>query len=334
VLTLAACKPIDDVNLRNPDNSDEAHVGDDDPVVPIDDLEDEVLPVEPDEPEETIRFAALFGLPQTNAATAINAPFGALYNLTDDVFVYGKRVDEQVYPSGTVKLLTALVVYDMLPLDFIFTVGSETQMASGGTAGLVSGSRLDMEAILTALLIPVGNDAAYTISVNTARELSGSADAGNHEMNDYFLRLMNDYAQNLGAENSNFSNPCGFHASNNFSTVRDLTILAAAAAQNPLITAICGKIEHEVAFASGGSASWNNSNPFLALELWDIRGIRTGYTDESAFSAQILAYIDGKVYIAVVSGSPTAGERENDIIRLLQMARDGHDGDVITVFEG
>jgi D-alanyl-D-alanine carboxypeptidase (penicillin-binding protein 5/6) len=301
-----------------------------------------IIDDEPDEPEtpedniETVRFGALFGSPETNAATAINAPFGALYNLTDDVFIYGKRVDERIYPGGAARLLTALVVYNALETDFIFTVGTEIGMIQqgSGTAGLISGQRLSMEAMLSALLIPIGIDAAYTVSINTARELTDASDDGDRVLNDKFLRMMNDYIQGLGAENSNFANPCGFHANDNYSTVRDLTILAAAAAENPMIALLCGKSEHEVAIASGGRETWTNSNALLSLEHWDIRGLRTGYTDESMFSAQILAYIDGKLYITVVSGSQTPAERENDVIRLLQMARDGYNADIINVFEG
>ncbi|MDR2559751.1 MAG: hypothetical protein LBC86_09475 [Oscillospiraceae bacterium] len=333
MLGITACKPLTDVTMRpdgQPTNNNGQLTVDDEPDEP-----DEPEPDEPEIDEDDGSFSALFGPPAANAAAAINSPYGALYNLTDNIFIYGKRVDDRIFPSGTVKLLTALVVYNSLPHDFIFEVDDEIEMISrgSGVAGLVKGQRVGMEGMLTALLIPVGNDAAYTISVNTARALSGSPYATNHEMNDYFLRLMNEYAENLGAENSNFSNPDGFHAADNYSTVRDLTIIAAATAMNPLITAITGKIEHEVRFDSGGTSSWSNSNTFLTLEGWDIRGLRTGYTDESAFSAQILAYIDSKMFIAAVSGSPTAAAREQDIIRLLQMARDGYDSSVITVFE-
>jgi D-alanyl-D-alanine carboxypeptidase (penicillin-binding protein 5/6) len=327
LILLPSCRPItDETTLRTdipePDAGDAEDTSQEEP-----ELDDEP---ENNEPDGT--FSALFGPPGANAAGAINAPYGALYNLSDDVFIYGKSVDTKIYPSGTVKLLTALVVYDALPHDFIFDVGNEVTMAEGGTAGLINGQKLSMEAVLSALLIPIGNDAAYTISVNTARELSGTSGANSFEMNDYFLRLMNEYAENLGAVSSNFSNPCGFHASNNFSTVRDLTLIAAAAAMNPLISAICGMTEHEVRIDSGGTMRWENSNSLLLLENWDIRGLRTGNTAESMLSAQILAFIDGKYYIATVSGAPTPEAREQDIIRLLQMARDGYDASVITVF--
>ncbi|MCL2020215.1 MAG: hypothetical protein FWG70_10735 [Oscillospiraceae bacterium] len=334
VLT-SACHPISDVS--RPRNNEEEPVqgeetdasGEQPPLI----VPEPAAPIA--ENLENTDFSGLFIAPSQSAPEAINAPYGALYNLSDDVFIYGKRVDERVYPSGAVKLLTALTVYDALSPSFIFTVGDETDMvkAGSGVAGLMSGQRLDMEAMLTALLIPVGNDAAYTISVNTAREKSGSSGGGNREMNDYFLKMMNDYAEKTGCTGSNFSNPDGFHAADNYSTVRDLALIAAAAATNPLITAICGKLEHQVSFESGGSVTWSNSNSLLTLENWDIRGLRTGYTDESGFSAQILAYIDGKYYIAVVSGNTSSAERQNDIIRLLQMARDGYNADIIELFD-
>jgi D-alanyl-D-alanine carboxypeptidase (penicillin-binding protein 5/6) len=294
------------------------------------------------DPNATRPFSGLSGVPSMNNPNAINAPFGALYNLTDDVFVYGKNVDERIYPSGTVKLLTALTVYDALfeipgAHDFIFEVGDEIELIrqGSGVAGLFPGQRLNLEAILTALLIPVGNDAAYTISVNTARALTDPEnERGDNELNDYFLRLMNDYAQKIGCQNSNFSNPDGFHASNNFSTIRDLMFISAASAENPLISLISGKREHEVVYETGERISWVSSNRFLSLPDWDIRGLRTGFTEESRFSAQILAEIDGKLYLAAVSGCASADTREADIIRLLEMASHGHDADVISVIEG
>jgi D-alanyl-D-alanine carboxypeptidase (penicillin-binding protein 5/6) len=280
-------------------------------------------------------FEALLGVPEFNSQSVINAPFGTLYNLTDDVFIYGKRIDERVSPGGAVRLLTALAAHNALSSDFVFTVGNEINMVGEGygVAGLREEQRLGMDAMLSALLIPLGNDAAFTVAINTARELSENSTAGNTEMNDYFIRLMNDYARRLGCMNSSFSNPNGSHSASNYSTVRDLTIIAAAAASNPLISAICGKPEHSVTFDSGENASWTNSNTFLQFTNWDIRGLRIGYTDESMFSAQILAHINGKAYIATVSGCQTPAERENDILRLLQLARDGYNADIIDVFD-
>jgi D-alanyl-D-alanine carboxypeptidase (penicillin-binding protein 5/6) len=302
--------------------------------------DEDVLTVIPEETDTRRRFSALFGSPAMNNPNVLNAPFGALYNLTDDVFIYGKNIDDRIYPSGTVKLLTALTVYDALLQsseghDFIFIVGDEIDMIQegSGVAGLYPGQRLSLEAILTALLIPVGNDAAYTIAVNTARLLANSGQSDN-EANDYFLRLMNDYAQRIGCQNSNFSNPDGYHASNNYSTIRDLALISAASAENPLIQTISGKIEHVVFYEDGERASWTSSNRFLSLENWDIRGLRTGFTEESRFSAQILANIDGKMYLAIISGSVNTDEREADVIRLFEMARHGHDADIISVVVG
>ncbi|MCL1822946.1 MAG: hypothetical protein FWG44_01965 [Oscillospiraceae bacterium] len=349
LMFISACKPItNDIIRPNGSNSGEEDDGEEE----NSDLPEQGLfesgntqnnENNPENPENAVDkgFEALFGAPQNSNTSAISSTYGACYNLTDDIFLYGKGVDERVYPSGAAKLLTALTVYDALNADnpnFSFIVGDEIDMvqAGSGVAGLEEEQSLGMEAMLTALLIPVGNDAAYTVSVNTARFLSESADSrnfSNNEMNDYFIRMMNNYAKKIGCTNSNFTNPDGYHGSNNYSTVRDLALISSAAAKNAMIAAICGKKEHQVTFNSGEVASWSSSNSFLSLEGWDIRGLRTGYTDESGFSAQILVFINSKEYIIVVSGAGSSAQRERDVLRLLEIARDGHVEDVISVFD-
>ena len=328
----ASCKPISDVAIR--------------PATTADAAEDDGVSEENGEPADANlmqnepadngddMFSGLYGEPASSAPGTISAPYGALYNISGNAFIYGKGVDERVYPSGAVKLLTALTVCDTVRPDFVFTVGGEIDMIKkgSGVAGLKEGQRIGMEAALTALLIPVGNDAAYTVAVGAARADSGNDNGLDKELLDYFIRLMNDYAKKIGCLESNFTNPDGYHAADNYTTVRDLTILSAAAASNAIISGICARPEPEAVYESGEIASWTNSNALLNLEGWDIRGLKTGYTDESGYSAQILAYIDGSGYIAVVSGCETAEERERDIIKLLKLAIDGYGEDVIDVY--
>jgi len=329
VLIFTACKPISDMSIINDTPAPSGAVPGDDDDGFIDAGTSELPPAEIEEPIIERRFAGLFGASEMNNPNAISAPFGALYNLTEDIFVYGKHVDELVFPSGAVRLLTALTAYETLAelpdgQDFIFSVGDEISMIGpeAGTAGLQRGQQLSLYGILTALLTTVGSDAAYSIAVNTARLMTDLDTAGDNEMNDYFIRLMNDYAQRLGTANSNFSNPCGFHANNNFSTVRDLALITAAAAENAMITDISGYSEME------------RTRRFLNLEGQDIRGFITAFTNESRLSAQILAYIDGNMYIVVVSGSADVDSLESDVRSLLEMAAHGHDADIISVIEG
>ncbi|MDR2571673.1 MAG: hypothetical protein LBD23_15460 [Oscillospiraceae bacterium] len=325
------CKPITDVSMRSDNPMPTSENDSTDNIDESEDYEQEHFDLENSNCDN---FSALLGMPSFSSRGTINAPYGAVYNLSENIFLYGKNIDERIFPGGASNLLTALVAYEALNPDFIFTVGDEIDVILDSTsiAGLRKGQELGLEAILTALFLTVGDDAAYTISVNTARFKSESENASNNEMNDYFIRLMSDYAHRLGFQGSNFTNPCGSHESNNYSTVRDLTILAAAATRNSLITEICGKHEHQVTFASGEVASWQNYNPYLNLGNWDIRGFRAGYTRESGFSTQILAYIDNKIYIIVVSGSDTAESRERDVVSLLLLARMGYEEDFVWAF--
>ncbi|MCL2108106.1 MAG: hypothetical protein FWH20_02000 [Oscillospiraceae bacterium] len=330
-----ACEPISDMSMRTGETTGETELPDE-PVTPETPEEPENPNPPEDDPQDVLPprdFAALHGAPLANTPAVLNSPYGALYNLTDDIFIYGKEVDRRVYPSGAVKLLTALTVVEAVPPDTLFTVGDEIEMIGedSGVAGLFPGQVLDLQAILSALLMTVGNDAAYTISVNTARYLT-QTNGENREMNDYFLRLMNARAEKADCIGSQFTNPCGFHADSNYSTVRDLAIISAMAAKNPLITEIAGAPRRTVTFETGEVVEWTNINALLNIDDYDIRGLRTGYTNESGFSAQILAQVGGKEYIIVVSGSDSADQRERDVTRLLEMAKSGYDANVIDTF--
>lgn len=341
MMLISGCEPISDMSMRpNPINTGDITDNETPVTPPEDNRSDNGDDTRDDPPEENgdtsdgASFAALQGAPIASNPITISSPRGALYNLTDDIFLYGKDIDRRISPGAGVKLLTALTAYDAVPHDTHFTVGSEINMigAGAGITGLRAEQVLGLRSILAAMLITVGNDASYTVSINTARALSAHGDSSDRELNDYFIRLMNSYAEALGCSNSSFLNPCGFDANGQYSTIRDLTLIAAAAATNPMISELVGTREARFHFESGEHADYVNINSLMNLEGWDIRGMRIGYTDLSAFSTQILAHINGKRYIIVVSGSENQTQRERDVIRLLEMAQDGADLDIISGF--
>lgn len=264
--------------------------------------------------------------PLYNSPTAIGAPFGLCYNLTDGVMLYGKNIDEKMYPASITKLLTALVALQYAPEDFVFNVGNEIWQIEPGSsiAPLSIGQKLDLNAILTALLIPSGNDAALSIAVNIARYNAENADNMTHdELVSYFVGLMNEYVQTIGLENSHFANPDGYHHDNHFSTLRDLLKICVASAENPVVSDICAQFQPTVTFISGETVTWISHLPLINQEEWGIKGLKTGYTDESLFSFAALAELNGKQYIAIVSGCPSANERIEDTKKLLAIARNG-----------
>ena len=85
--------------------------------------------------------------------------------------------------------------------------------SDSSVAGLRSGVQLTLEDLLYGLMLPSGNDSAVAI----AEHISGSVDA--------FVELMNKEANALGATNSHFVNPHGYHDENHYTTAYDLYLI-------------------------------------------------------------------------------------------------------------
>lgn len=106
-----------------------------------------------------------------------------------------------MFPASTTKILTALTAIEYTAPEYEYYVGSELGLVAqdSSMSWIAEGSSLCRNEILTAMLAPSGNDAAYTIAVNVARKLYGD-DISDNDAVAYFAVLMNDYAKKLGAK--------------------------------------------------------------------------------------------------------------------------------------
>ncbi|MBR2325291.1 MAG: D-alanyl-D-alanine carboxypeptidase, partial [Clostridia bacterium] len=93
---------------------------------------------------------------------------------------------------------------------------------------------------LDAMLVPSGNDAAYTIAVGVARLKYGD-DLTDKQAVAKFAELMNQTAEEIGTKNSHFSVPDGYYRADHYSTPADLLLIARAAMEMPAIRASVAK---------------------------------------------------------------------------------------------
>jgi D-alanyl-D-alanine carboxypeptidase (penicillin-binding protein 5/6) len=151
-----------------------------------------------------------------------------LIDLNLGKILWQKNAQTRCYPASTTKILTALLALENCRLDEVVTVGDEANLAalSSSKAGIQYGQKLTVEQLLHCLLIPSGNDAAYVIAVHTARQMAHRPDLDEREAVNYFCRIMNKRARELGAVNSNFVNPDGFQHVEHYSTAYDLSLIA------------------------------------------------------------------------------------------------------------
>lgn len=270
-------------------------------------------PVEPVKPIETQPTPS-----PTPTPTAPSVPDYCpciLYRVSDGKVYYSQHLDDTISIASTTKLLTASVMLRYLSPDNMVTVGWEVELAKpeSSMSNLTPGTELSVRDLLAALLIPSGNDAAYTVAVNTARAAANDYGMSDEAAVDYFVGLMNDFAAELGMYDSHFANPEGWDDPDHYSTLNDMLILCRYVLNVPVIINVVSSYNWECLSVSGDYYEWINTNYFLHSDgefyRSDCIGLKTGSTD-AAGNCFIGAYdIGGEIYICAVMGCDTSWER-------------------------
>jgi serine-type D-Ala-D-Ala carboxypeptidase (penicillin-binding protein 5/6) len=207
---------------------------------------------------------------------------------TGDV-LYEKNADQQRAAASTQKLLTALIVAEHGFLDRDVVVHPSDTMAEPVKLYIKPGDVYRRIDLLRALLVKSPNDVARCL----ARDCAGSIEA--------FAVLMNERARQLGATHSHFLNPNGLPLPGQYSTARDLAIIARAAYANPTIRSIVCLPELVFRYANGRTRELHNTNKVLK-RLPYCNGMKTGYTEAAGHCLIASGARPGRDIIVVVLG--------------------------------
>ena len=245
--------------------------------------------------------------------------------------LYEKNAHTKMYPASVTKIMTVLLMIEDLNLDDILTVGREINLKAkdASSAGLRIGQKLTVRELIWALMLPSGNDAAYTAAVQVARKKSGDSSMGIPDAVDYFAGLMNKRALEIGAKESNFVNPHGYHDADHYSTAYDLALIAREAMKNEFFRETA-KTQNYSFMSDASSTVSKNSEPVQ----WVNRnllinkkskyyyeyatGIKTGYTSVAGSCLVSSAARDDMNIIAVMLKSPEDENRWMDSKTLLE----------------
>ncbi len=264
-----------------------------------------------------------------NLTKNINAV--TVYDITENKLIYAKNHTAAISVASTTKLATCLTALKYVHPDEVFTVGSELSLVKRGSSlcGLnaSSGHKLKLRTLIAGMLLPSGNDAAYTVAVNVARLQSGNSSMSDSDAVAYFCRLMTDYCRELGCKNTNFVNPEGWDNSMHYSTAEDMTVIAKEAVNNAIITSVCGIFSQKFYFASGHNITWENTNSLLdessKYYFPYAKGLKTGTTNAAGKCLVTYAEINGHKVIVTVYGAKTEEDRfgaTKGILNLLYLA--------------
>lgn len=160
-----------------------------------------------------------------------------VYERKSDTMIYAWNPDQQIYPTSTAKMMTALIAIEKgdPAKKVIVSKRALDELPIGTiTAKLQAGEELTLEQLLYCLMTASANDAALVI----AEHIAGSQSA--------FVDMMNQKAAELGCKDTVYTNPHGLHDPNMHTTARDICRLTDAALENELFrTLFCAK-SHEI----------------------------------------------------------------------------------------
>ncbi|MBA2432619.1 MAG: D-alanyl-D-alanine carboxypeptidase [Chthoniobacterales bacterium] len=223
------------------------------------------------------------GIPNTRAAAVIviDARTGAV--------LYEKNADAPRAPASTVKLLTSLIVAERGYLDQMVTIMPSDTFAEPTKLNVKAGETYRRIDLMRALLVKSPNDVASAL----ARDYAGSPEA--------FAAVMNQRARQAGATNSRFMNPNGLPNPAQFSTARDLAMIARAAYANPTIRQTVAMPQVVFRFNDGRTRQLENTNKVLK-SLPYCNGMKTGYTNLAGSCLISSASRPGRDVITVILG--------------------------------
>ncbi|HWE64349.1 MAG TPA: SH3 domain-containing protein [Chloroflexota bacterium] len=213
-------------------------------------------------------------------------------------------------PASTAKIMTALVALRrrrpsarlMVPDG----VASVTTDVGGSAMGVTPGQVFTLHDLLYGLLLPSGNDAAYTI----AQDIAGSQAA--------FVSLMNATAARLGLHHTHFTNTTGLDDVGEYTTAADLARLARyVLSHEPLFAAIVRTRTYALPATAGHPAfSLQNLNQLLGTYP-GAQGVKTGTTPQAGQNLVAAATRLRHQVLVVVLGS---ADRYTDGASLLDYA--------------
>ncbi|HRJ02120.1 MAG TPA: D-alanyl-D-alanine carboxypeptidase family protein [Hyphomonas sp.] len=248
------------------------------------------------------------------AAQLIDTPaeFAVIMDHDTGQILYSKRGDEPMTPASMTKMMTALVVFELVERGEIsltdkFTVSEDAWRRGGfpsgtSTMGLKPKDTPTVEELLHGVITMSGNDACIVL----AEGISGSEPA--------FAARMTQMAHEMGLSSVNFVNTTGLEGEGHVVSAIDLAKIAKMTID---------KYPQYYPWYSLPSYTWReytqaNRNPLLEVAGAD--GLKTGHLESSGYGLTASAVRDGVRRTIVINGLPTMAARAQEAERLMRVA--------------
>lgn len=238
----------------------------------------------------------------------ISSPAAVVIDFDTGRVLYEKNATEKRKMASLTKIMTSIMLVENCNLDEIIEVPKEAAWIGGSTAGLRANDKVSARSLLYGMLLPSGNDCAYTVGIH----LGGSVEN--------FAKMMTNKALEMGIKDTSFANAHGLDAETHYTTALSMAMITRYALHNKYINEAVSTKQATIDLGSY-TKTLNNTNALLrTYEYAD--GVKTGFTNGANRCLVASATKDGSRYIAVILGAETSQKRFNDARSILDACFD------------
>lgn len=217
---------------------------------------------------------------QENIEDPLNlvAESAILIDAKTGVILYEKDCHKKLYPASITKIMTTLLAIEYGKYDDIITHSHNAIYGIGpGSShiGMREGEQITFDQALYGIMLESANEVCMAV----AEHIDGTVDK--------FVEKMNKKAKEVGAEDTHFANPHGFHDDNHYTTSYDMAQIMKAAIKEEKFVSIISTVSTSIPPTNivNEIRYLNNKNkmiqPWSAYYYENCVGSKTGFTDEA-----------------------------------------------------
>ena len=243
--------------------------------------------------------------PEIAPGSTVKAASVIVLDVDRDQLLYEQNADALIPPASLTKIMSIFVALDSIDagkadMNSLVPISKHAAETGGSRMGLTEGETVSLKDLFLGMSVSSGNDASMAV----AEFIGGS------EQN--FVDMMNAKANSLGMSNTHFVNPNGLPAKDQYTTARDMMLLARAYLHSHLEMLVYHNTHY---LRHGQTLTWNK-NPLLG-NFEGADGLKTGWVNKSGYNIIATAERDGHRILAVVLGAPDPLTRGQECCRLL-----------------
>lgn len=269
----------------------------------------------------------------TNDIPILGAETAAVIDPETGILLYGKEQDKKMYPASITKTMTALLAIEYAEnsekgFDEIITHSHNAVYNIGpGSShiGMRENEQISLDDALYGILLASANEVCMAV----AEHIDGSVDK--------FVEHMNKRAVELGAINTHFANPHGFHDENHYTTAHDIALIMAEAVKHEDFIRYISTYEHQIPFTNVVQEIryLHNSNklisPYSNYHWEGCIGGKTGFTDQAGNTLVIYGGNGEKKFVASVMKENGKGNAYTDTKSLIEYAETLYSGEKTSI---